>query len=118
MGLTGLLKETDEPDELIARTFSTNGVSITVSGFTSFISFSIGNFSSLYMIRSFSFFAGLGVIILWVNQFLIFGPLLSFHAEAVCQNVSDPFTPCLPEPNPKAEEINTIAQIESKNVIL
>lgn len=53
-GFDRALIETDEPDELIAKTYATNGVSITVSSFTSFISFSIGNFSSLLMISRFS----------------------------------------------------------------
>lgn len=75
-GFDRALAETEKPEELIAKTFSTNGVSITVSSMTSFISFSIGNFSSLFMIASFSYFAGLGVFLLWINQFLVFGPLL------------------------------------------
>jgi len=58
------------------------------------------------------------VIILWINQFLIFGPLLSFHAQLVCQNESDPFTPCLPEPNQKTKESESAAQTENKNDIL
>jgi hypothetical protein len=53
-GFDRALKETDQPDELIAKTYASNGVSITVSSFTSFISFSIGGFSSLFMIMSFS----------------------------------------------------------------
>lgn len=53
-GFDRALSETDEPDELISKTYGSNGVSITVSSFTSFISFSIGNFSSLFMISSFS----------------------------------------------------------------
>lgn len=53
-GFDRALEETDQPDELIAKTYASNGVSITVSSFTSFISFSIGGFSSLFMISSFS----------------------------------------------------------------
>lgn len=34
---------------------------------------------------------------LWVNQFLIFGPLLCIHAQFVCEKRADPLTPCLPD---------------------
>jgi len=53
-GFDQCMHETEDPEELVARTFATNGVSITVSSFTSFISFSMGNLSSLYFLASFS----------------------------------------------------------------
>lgn len=34
---------------------------------------------------------------LWVNQFLVFGPLLCIHAQYVCEKRADPLTPCLPD---------------------
>jgi len=37
------------------------------------------------------------VFLLWVNQFLIFGPLLCLHAQWVCEKKADPFTPCFPD---------------------
>jgi len=53
-GFDQCMHETEDPEELVARTFATNGVSITVSSFTSLISFSMGNLSSLYFLASFS----------------------------------------------------------------
>jgi len=46
-GFDRCMTETDDPEELVRNTFATNGVSITVSSLTSFISFSMGNLSSL-----------------------------------------------------------------------
>lgn len=37
------------------------------------------------------------MFLLWVNQFLIFGPLLCLHAQWVCEKKADPFTPCFPD---------------------
>ena len=35
------------------------------------------------------------MFLLWVNQFLIFGPMLCLHAQYVIEKKADPFTPCL-----------------------
>lgn len=115
-GFDRALQETDEPDELISKTFASNGVSVTVSSITSFISFSVGNFSSLYMISSFSCFAGLGVLLLWVNQFLIFGPFLTLHAQYVVEKKSDPLTPCFPDMPLEHENIELPHDPETNNV--
>lgn len=45
---------------------------------------------------------------LWLNQFLIFGPLLCIHAQYVCENRADPFTPCLPDVQAENEENNEL----------
>lgn len=115
-GFDRALQETDEPDELISKTFASNGVSVTVSSITSFISFSVGNFSSLYMISSFSCFAGLGVLLLWVNQFLIFGPFLTLHAQYVVEKKADPLTPCFPDMPLEHENIELPHDPETNNV--
>jgi len=38
--------------------------------------------------------------VLWMNQFLVFGPLLCIHAQYVCEKRADPLTPCLPDLHP------------------
>eukprot|EP00341_Mesodinium_pulex_P005109 CAMPEP_0116902264 /NCGR_PEP_ID=MMETSP0467-20121206/9912_1 /TAXON_ID=283647 /ORGANISM="Mesodinium pulex, Strain SPMC105" /LENGTH=253 /DNA_ID=CAMNT_0004576069 /DNA_START=424 /DNA_END=1185 /DNA_ORIENTATION=- len=73
----------------LAEAFEKNGLSITVSSFTSFISFSSGVFSSIPMIRTFSLFAGIGMIVLWMNTIIIFGPFLCYHAHHVVNRGSD-----------------------------
>ena len=87
-------KEKNELPDKIAKTLTNSGVSITVTSLTDLLAFVVGSTTTVPALKSFCFFCGLGIFVVYIYQITWFTAWLVIDQRRMLAN-RNACLPCL-----------------------